>query len=422
MSEHLHDAPKSSLVRELDMLSRETERTILKSEERLKATKGRFNLFTTLLKVHDENRLHSRFIHFLLNPHESHDCGDLFLRSFAEAICGQNNLSPIHTLIDDNFINGRTEQPTDQGRRIDIYLEFKGGIIALENKIHASEQPEQIQHYAKFIGSFKKKPFLLYLTPHGEDSQTANGATYTSISYEEHILKWIEICLSKTYEFVNVNIALQQYRNVVRELLGRNHYMEDVQAIKEHIKNCPNFLKHFSIISQSVEELYNEAWRKILGDLLSELRNHQQIKSMGDWTGDTENPRSAKGDTWVKIETTNAQFYLGPCKTGGNRIVVTMYRGDSPGNFKADDRTEANHVYQKLKNDERFANKNISAHWWGVFYYVEACPGSLEDPAFALDLHDETKRKMIVKESINEIEDLMNSADQIVAEYRSNVG
>ena len=58
----------------------------IRSEERLKAQHRRFNLFTTLLSAGDEVRLHTRFLHELLNPAGTHDCGDLFLKLFFETL------------------------------------------------------------------------------------------------------------------------------------------------------------------------------------------------------------------------------------------------------------------------------------------------------------------------------------------------
>ena len=41
-----------------------------------------FNIFTTLLNKSDEVRLHSKFLHFLLNPAADHSQGSLFLDLF----------------------------------------------------------------------------------------------------------------------------------------------------------------------------------------------------------------------------------------------------------------------------------------------------------------------------------------------------
>jgi hypothetical protein len=65
-----------------------------RSDEHAKATHARFNVFTTLLAPNDEVRLHTRFLHCLLNPKGAHDCGPLFLRLFFETL-RDANLSPL---------------------------------------------------------------------------------------------------------------------------------------------------------------------------------------------------------------------------------------------------------------------------------------------------------------------------------------
>lgn len=43
-----------------------------------------FNIFSILLKKHDEVNLHSRFIAEILSPQGSHNMGDKFLKAFIE--------------------------------------------------------------------------------------------------------------------------------------------------------------------------------------------------------------------------------------------------------------------------------------------------------------------------------------------------
>src|ERR1019366_5156742 len=58
----------------------------IRTDERARATHGRFNVFTTLLAAHDEVCLHTRFLHCLLDPRGCHDCGSLFLDLFCSML------------------------------------------------------------------------------------------------------------------------------------------------------------------------------------------------------------------------------------------------------------------------------------------------------------------------------------------------
>lgn len=75
----------SLLGRELDLLKARHESTV-------RATKGRFNVFTVLRRIGDETCLHSKWIAFLLDPKAEHDCGSLFLDLFVEVL--QEGVAP----------------------------------------------------------------------------------------------------------------------------------------------------------------------------------------------------------------------------------------------------------------------------------------------------------------------------------------
>src|SRR5690606_17763297 len=52
--------------------------------------------------------------------------------------------------------------------RIDIYIEFENFVVAIENKIRAFDQKDQLQDYANFLAKTCNGRFLLlYLNPYG---------------------------------------------------------------------------------------------------------------------------------------------------------------------------------------------------------------------------------------------------------------
>lgn len=256
-------------------------------EERLRATRGRFNLFTTLLKAHDETRLHSRFIAHLLDSNGNHDCGNLFLNLFIDTVNEENSKESEQSvefrseefvkIKESKIVCCRTEQPTESGRRIDIYLKFEGFKIAIENKIWAEEQSNQIADYAKYIKSEEINNFLLYLTLDGKESTTAGEHKYLCISYEKHILKWLGKCLKVSYKYININQAIQQYENVVKQLTNQTMENEDMNIIKDMIKNNPMIIKYQSQIDSSV----NEIKRDFIGELLASLSAEYKAERKG---------------------------------------------------------------------------------------------------------------------------------------------
>lgn len=276
---------ESSLV----TIAQEINEIHIKSEERAKATKGRFNLFTTLLNIGDETRLHSRFILFLLNSNETHDCGDLFLNLFIDTIAEDDtvlkDIEEAKRLLDikeDKLLVANAEEPTDDGRRMDIYLKFENHTFAIENKIWARDQPNQIFDYAKHIQSSKDNNYLFYLTLDGKksaeskDPENQKESNYFCISYENHIIKWLNKCLEKSYKYININLAIQQYKNVIEQLTNQTLEKAAMDEIKNIIINQSNILINRNEIIAGI----NDAAKEIIDDFFKELLTRFESKGI----------------------------------------------------------------------------------------------------------------------------------------------
>ena len=276
----------NNLENELKSLVRKIRDIEIKRDTTLIATKGHFNIFTTLLSAHDETRLHSRFITHLLNPRANHSCQRLFLDLFLDVLAtgiqphddkssvNQDDLKKrFSELQEEKCLNVRTELCTNKGN-IDIYIEFKNHIIAIENKIWAGEQNEQISRYIDFLFSKGKKFTMLYLTLDGKLSETHKDKDYYRISYQNHILKWMELCLKETYKYVNINQALQQYKSVVKGLTGQNMEAEDMNEIKAILKKNPDVIKYQSELNKAINEIKNEQCNIFFNTLIEMFKNY----------------------------------------------------------------------------------------------------------------------------------------------------
>ena len=253
-----------------------------------KNTKQNFNVFTAVLAAHDETRLHSRFITYLLNSNANHDCEKLFLKLFIDTLTegkdalslNEEQINALNDIKDDKVkCSEVTTEKNANGRRIDIFLEFEGQKekykIAIENKIYAYEQQQQIADYAEFINSSKSNNFLFYLTLDGKDSYTAKDKNtdeqveYFSISYREHILEWLEKCLKATYKYPNINQVIQQYQNVVKQLTNQTMEEKDMEKIKEIIQKRPEIIKYQNDINNAIEALKRDFIEKTLKENIS---------------------------------------------------------------------------------------------------------------------------------------------------------
>lgn len=258
-------------------------------EARLSATKGRFNLFTILRRKEDEVPLHSRWLAFLLNPAEKHDCRALFLKEFIATL--RQGVQP-HDDADapdmveklDSFdcdaATVRCEQWCGEGR-MDIFIESpRWGIIAIENKIDAPEQPKQIKRYATALiakcAGGSRNFLLLYLTRDGRPSEQAGEHTdkYHRISYHGQILKWLTRCLRETYLFPNINHALQQYAIVVRQLTGGGSSDEFMKELTELLTQYPLLIANMQQLAAAHAEIRRSYWQQFHCELQKQFRQH----------------------------------------------------------------------------------------------------------------------------------------------------
>ena len=250
----------------LEQACNDINKIFIQHETSCRATKERFNLFTILLKEHDETRLHSRFIANLLNPYAKHDCGDLFLNFFLLILSNgiyQHNSTELSVdkyhfknLMSQKCITVQTEY-----KNIDIYIEFENFVIGIENKIYAYEQQDQLSRYIEILSETKKDFCMLYLTLDGKDSYTHKEKKYYKISYNDHILKWLELCLKNTYKYININQSLQQYKRVISKLTGNNFEGIDMEKIKELLLNKPEIVKysvHLDTIKLAIKEIISK--------------------------------------------------------------------------------------------------------------------------------------------------------------------
>ncbi|MBA3974994.1 MAG: hypothetical protein C0504_12360 [Candidatus Solibacter sp.] len=136
------------------------------------------NIFEVLGRVRLENA-HSDMIAWLFMPWEAHGLGDRFLREFVFAGTGEA------------IPNGRVRKVATRRRigagagEIDIEVQGDGWLLAVENKIDASEGPRQTEGYAAHYRRLRDAGttvYCLFLTRTGEP---AKSDLFRSISYRE---------------------------------------------------------------------------------------------------------------------------------------------------------------------------------------------------------------------------------------------
>lgn len=271
----------------LHPLARDINKIIQEHETSLKNTKSRFNIFNCLTKHHLEE-LHSNFLVYLLNPISSHDCGTLFLKLFLDSLSKNEKIADKITnrLYAEISLAKVTHEKrigyayeTDLYGKIDILIETPSFIIAIENKINAIEQPDQIYRYATFCKNTKKTPLVFYLTKYGNESFTAKGMEYYPISYALEICDWLDLCSTATKLYPNISTGISQYQNLVKDKILNMPSQEEIHRIKDLLLKDENkeILKYLTAISSAVVPIRNEI-RKDSFNQLSKLLIEQGLE------------------------------------------------------------------------------------------------------------------------------------------------
>lgn len=228
-----------------------------KNDEILDATGGRFNIFKTVGVNHYENT-HSAILAEFLNPNGSHGLKAEFLKLFLKNLPNENK----SFFSDDDCEKAKvtTEYYTQEGR-IDIFIKSAGKAIIVENKIYAEDQWEQLKRYQKFakdnLGD--NNYLILYLTLFGIEASehSGKGVNYTSISYEDTIIKWLEESVHLASRYPLIRETIIQYVNHLKQLTNQDMDTKNSEEILEILYKKENIEVVLNIINNT-SELYKK--------------------------------------------------------------------------------------------------------------------------------------------------------------------
>lgn len=205
---------------------------------------NQFNVFKILRKHDDEVNLHSKFLSELLNPNGTHGCSDLFLNLFLKVLGNNSNSFSKNTKVYSEINIGPINFDKTKGGQIDILIENTNGkSIIIENKIHASDQENQLLRYR----NYSKEAQIYYLTLDGsEPSSFSLGNLELEeikyLSYKVEIRKWIELCIQRTSLKPTIRETLSQYLQLINELIGETSIMEERLELIELLSKNNNIL------------------------------------------------------------------------------------------------------------------------------------------------------------------------------------
>lgn len=223
-------------------------------EELQKHRGDKFNIFSILKMERLEVDTHSAFIYELINPNGTHFQGNKYLEIFIEEVLNIKDF-------DFNNIKVGRETLTDTSRRIDFTIENDDYYIAIEMKIDATDQNNQLSDYFEYAKKQKQKFKVYYLTLDGKDASEKSFKDkkiipYEKISFQFHILNFMEKSIEKSANLPIIRESLVQYKNLILNIT--NQTTEELQMESIEIIKNPEIARAATIMSKNL----NKAWAK----------------------------------------------------------------------------------------------------------------------------------------------------------------
>lgn len=240
-----------------------------------------------------ENKL-SQIITFFLNPDERHFQGSLYLEPFLQYLRKEFEIDiPAFKEI----ISIRTEYPIDNRRRIDVCIVYKtensDHCIAIENKIWAIDQENQLNDYNLFLkNKFPDKYHLLYLNPHGTNpskesitpEELKDNSRIKILNHSKGTLNLIDQWISVTRP-QPIRDFLNHTKNYLEKEINNLKFMDMEEAIIEAITT--EKLEAAFAINNALQPLKNKVAKEFENQLISTLnekKDSHNIKSIDPLT------------------------------------------------------------------------------------------------------------------------------------------
>ena len=276
---------------------------LFKEEQKKQKQRGLndYNMVNIVRKENAEVGMHSNVIYSLIDPNGLHYQDDLFLKIFIKDVLEINDFGDI--------LSVQAEESTNENRRVDFTIKSSNYYIGIEMKIDAGDLDNQISHYyndlrEKASKDSNQEVIIYYLTKNGKDASfhSHREIEYKKISFEKHILNWIENCQKEVKNITNLNEAFENYKDIVKkitnkykgrvmlleyELLKNEKYYELAREISEafqkakYAKRIEKINSIIKLLEQKNLSFINYLPKDVMIDILSELSIRVIVNEQG---------------------------------------------------------------------------------------------------------------------------------------------
>jgi len=212
--------PEKLKIREKELKTLEKDFEFERLELNLKLP----NIFR-ILKISKAEIRHSNFLAWLLNPNESHNLRDTFLKHFLLDIS-----------VDFDTLNFQDFEIRREWKNIDLLIITSGFVVCIENKVDSQEHSNQLLRYKEIIKeSFPKhQQYFVYLTTDGDEpseveyqkysySQIAETLTHALQLYERRLTSEVKQYIQDYIEILKIEIMKEHELNELALKIYNNH-------------------------------------------------------------------------------------------------------------------------------------------------------------------------------------------------------
>ena len=228
---------------------------------------------------------HSKLLAYFLDPQEAHECGRFLLPKFLSILERAANESKDRNLkFAARFLTDGCTVAPESGGHIDLRIERERDdarfAIIIENKVNGApdqfrfrksldREASQLEKYVERMLNRGFQPheiYVFYLPLDGdrdarrEDvnaiTKGGSGATYTRITFKDHIGPWLKTALKDWPEGLNSNIRdhLGYYARLITHLVNKNKPTEmDSEILKSIEQEEQNEIVSLSAIDTAIE-------------------------------------------------------------------------------------------------------------------------------------------------------------------------
>ena len=228
---------------------------------------------------------HSKLLAYLLDPREAHECWRFLLPKFLSVLEGAAKESKdLNLKSEARFLADGCTVAAESGGHIDLRIERECDdarfAIIIENKVNGApdqyrfrksldREASQLEKYVEGMldREFQYHEIYVFYLPLDGDrdakredvnaiTKGGSGATYTRITFKDHIGPWLKTALEDWPEGLNSNIRdhLGYYARLITHLVNKNKQIEmDSEILKSIQQEEQNGILSLSAIDTAIE-------------------------------------------------------------------------------------------------------------------------------------------------------------------------